>query len=118
MARGERLICAAGELVEGGSGVRFEIAQGGKSLAAFVVRWRGLPRAYVNECRHQSSELDWMQGDFFDETKLYLICATHGALYTPDSGICVAGPCRGARLAPLEVVEREGKVFCIEEFEE
>ena len=44
--------------------------------------------------------------------------ATKGALYTPDSGICVAGPCRGARLAPLEVVEREGKVFCIEEFEE
>jgi len=118
VARRERLICAADELVEGGSGVRFETAQGGETTAAFVVRWRGFPRGYVNECRHQASELDWLQGDFFDETKLYLICATHGALYAPDSGICVAGPCRGARLAPLEIVEREGKVFCIEEFEE
>jgi nitrite reductase/ring-hydroxylating ferredoxin subunit len=118
VARRERLICAADELVEGGSGVRFETAQGGENTAAFVVRWRGFPRGYVNECRHQASELDWLQGDFFDGTKLYLICATHGALYAPDSGICVAGPCRGARLAALEIVEREGKVFCIEEVEE
>jgi nitrite reductase/ring-hydroxylating ferredoxin subunit len=117
VARFERLICASGELAEGGSGVRFETTQGSESVPAFVVRWQGEPRAYINECRHQASELDWMQGDFFDETKLYLICATHGALYEPDTGICVAGPCRGARLASLEVVEREGNVFCIEEFD-
>ena len=114
MARSERVICAASALVDGGVGVRFELSRGGDSLPAFAIRWRGVVRAYVNECRHQASELDWTPGDFFDETKLYLICATHGAMYEPDSGLCVAGPCRGARLCSLDVIERDGEVLLIE----
>ena len=108
------MICDADALVDGGAGVRFELSRDGDSLPAFAVRWRGVVHAYVNECRHQASELDWTSGDFFDETKLYLICATHGALYAPDSGFCVAGPCRGARLCSLDVVERDGKVLLVE----
>ena len=111
MADRERLICPSAELSEGGDGVRFEIARGGKSLAAFVVRWHAKPFAYINECRHQATELDWNAGDFFDESKLYLMCATHGAMYEPDSGLCIAGPCLGARLAPIDVCERDGGVF-------
>jgi nitrite reductase/ring-hydroxylating ferredoxin subunit len=112
MAGGERLICAAADLVDGGDGVRFEVERQGASMAAFVVRWHARPFAYVNECMHQATELDWNAGDFFDESGLYLICATHGAMYEPDSGLCVAGPCRGARLAPIEVRERDGGIFC------
>ena len=115
MARGARLICASDALTEGGAGMRFEVRRRGESLPAFVVRFRGQLHAYINECRHQASELDWNPGEFFDSDKLYLICATHGALYQPDSGLCVAGPCRGAKLAPVEVHEREGNVFCNEE---
>ena len=33
------------------------------------------------------------------------ICATHGAMYSPDSGYCVQGPCRGGRLEAVPVVE-------------
>ena len=84
-------------------------------MPAFVVRHRGRVYAYVNECRHQASELDWNPGEFFDVDRLYLICATHGAVYEPGTGLCVAGPCRGARLAPVRVHEREGNVFCGEE---
>lgn len=115
MAGRTRLICGSAALVDGGEGVRFDVARGGESLPAFVVRWRTRPFAYINECQHQSTELDWNAGDFFDESKLYLMCATHGAMYEPDSGLCVAGPCSGARLAPVEVVERDGGVFCAEE---
>jgi nitrite reductase/ring-hydroxylating ferredoxin subunit len=115
MAGRERLICASSALVEGGEGVRFQVKRQGGSLAAFVVRWHARPFAYVNECQHQSTELDWNAGDFFDESKLYLMCATHGALYEPDSGICVYGPCQGARLATVEVCERDGGVFCAED---
>jgi nitrite reductase/ring-hydroxylating ferredoxin subunit len=112
MAQSERLICASAALADGGSGVRFEIARAGATLPAFVVRFRGALHAYVNECRHQATELDWNPGEFFDAERLYLICATHGALYEPDSGLCIDGPCRGARLAPVAVGERDGAVYC------
>lgn len=115
MAGRERLICESGGLAEGGCGVRFQTALGGPPMPAFVVRWKGKPRAYVNECRHQNTELDWNPGDFFDEGKLYLICATHGALYQPDDGLCIAGPCVGASLAPVAVFERDGNIYCIED---
>jgi nitrite reductase/ring-hydroxylating ferredoxin subunit len=52
-------------------------------------------------------ELDWVEGQFFESSGLYLMCATHGAIYAPDSGRCVGGPCRGARLRALEVEERD-----------
>ena len=87
-------VCASGELVEGGDGVRFD----------------GQPRAFLNRCAHVAMELDWLPGRFFDEAGLYLICATHGALYEPDSGACVAGPCRGAALLALRCEERGGRV--------
>ena len=115
MAGRERLICSSAELVDGGDGVRFQVTRQGASLPAFVVRWQQRPFAYINECQHQSTELDWNAGDFFDESKLYLMCATHGALYQPDNGLCVSGPCFGARLAPVEVRERNGSVYCLED---
>jgi nitrite reductase/ring-hydroxylating ferredoxin subunit len=112
MAGGERLICASVDLVDGGEGIRFDLAGNGETRSAFVVRWRNRAFAYINECMHQATELDWNDGDFFDESGLYLMCATHGAMYEPDSGLCIAGPCRGARLVTVEVHERDGNIFC------
>jgi nitrite reductase/ring-hydroxylating ferredoxin subunit len=117
LAGDERLggaVCASASLEEGGSGVRFTANCEGKTQAAFAIRFRGQVRAYVNECRHQRSELDWRPGEFFDHAKLYLVCATHGALYAPDTGMCVAGPCKGARLLAVTVQERDGQVYCDE----
>ncbi|HEX7273665.1 MAG TPA: Rieske 2Fe-2S domain-containing protein [Casimicrobiaceae bacterium] len=115
MARSERLICASDSLVEGGLGVRFEVQRSGGPMPAFVVRFRGIVRAYINECQHQATELDWNPGDFFDSDGLYLVCATHGACYDPANGACIDGPCAGARLAAVEVHERDGAVYCAEE---
>jgi nitrite reductase/ring-hydroxylating ferredoxin subunit len=115
VAQDERLICPSAALADGGLGVRFEVQRAGEKLPAFAVRFRGVVRAYVNECRHQATELDWTPGEYFDAERLYLVCATHGALYDPDSGLCVEGPCRGARLGSVAVVERDGAVYCSEE---
>ena len=115
MASGERLICASEALVDGGTGVRFEVRRGDTQLPAFAIRFHGVVRAYVNECQHQATELDWNPGDFFDADRLYLICATHGAMYEPGSGVCIDGPCRGARLAPVAVCERDGGIYCSED---
>ena len=55
-----------------------------------------------------------MEGEFFDNEQRHLICATHGATYAPENGHCVAGPCKGARLTPLRVVEDDGQVWLLE----
>ena len=115
MAQGERLICPSAALADGGSGMRFEIERGGETMGAFAIRFRGVVHAYVNECRHQSTELDWNPGEFFEADRLYLICATHGALYEPDTGLCIEGPCRGARLSSVAVSERDGAIYCSED---
>ena len=115
MAQAARLICDSAELAEGGKGVRFEIQEYGKPVPAFAVRFDGIARAFLNRCVHVATELDWKPGEFFDRSGLYLICATHGAMYAPDSGACLGGPCKGGALKPLSIEERDGKIFLIED---
>jgi nitrite reductase/ring-hydroxylating ferredoxin subunit len=115
MVAGVHLICDSAALEEGGRGVRFQIEWYGQPEPAFVVRFRGQARAFLNRCAHVPVELDWQEGEFFDGDARYLICATHGALYEPTSGRCVLGPCRGRRLVPLRVEERDGQVFWLPE---
>jgi nitrite reductase/ring-hydroxylating ferredoxin subunit len=110
-----RLICASDELIEGGRGVRFTVEGHGVSESAFAVRFRGRVQAYLNRCGHLPVELDWQPGEFFDHSGLYLICATHGALYAPESGHCLGGRCNGKGLVALVVVEDAGRIFLIEE---
>ena len=117
MAHEPRLICSADELREGGPGVRFVLrtdSRTGFQQTGFAVRFRAKACAFVNRCPHQGTELDWQPGEFFEETGLYLVCSTHGALFRPDSGFCIAGPCRGASLEPLPVREKEGQVFLVD----
>ena len=110
MAAGERLICESATLVDSGDAVRFEVVHRGEAATAFAIRFDGQVHAYLNRCAHMAMELDWKPGRFFDAEGLLLVCSTHGALYAPDTGDCVGGPCTG-RLFRLDVVEREGAVF-------
>jgi nitrite reductase/ring-hydroxylating ferredoxin subunit len=113
VAGGERLICASDALHDGGTGVRFRLRDSDEYENAFAVRWRGRAVAYVNRCPHAGTELDWQPGEFYEETGLYLACSTHGALFEPGDGRCIAGPCRGASLQPLAIRERDGQVFLL-----
>jgi nitrite reductase/ring-hydroxylating ferredoxin subunit len=104
-------ICDSESLDEGGKGIRFPVTVGDDDLTAFVVRYGLEPRAYLNRCAHLPMELDWTEGEFFESSGLYLMCATHGALYEPDTGQCAGGPCRGGRLHAINVIERDKKIF-------
>jgi nitrite reductase/ring-hydroxylating ferredoxin subunit len=106
MAERERVIGAGAELEDGGPGLRFTVASGAAAVPAFAVRFRGRIHAYVNLCAHRELELDWPPGEFFDASGTLLVCSVHGAMYDPESGRCVAGPCAGATLAKLQVIER------------
>jgi nitrite reductase/ring-hydroxylating ferredoxin subunit len=104
-------ICQSSELEEGGKGIRFPVTAGGEDGTGFVVRYDGKAYAYLNRCAHVPIELDWNEGDFFESGGLYLMCSTHGAIYLPDTGHCAGGPCRGGRLRPITVVEKDNQVF-------
>lgn len=98
-------ICQGAVLQDGGQGVRFEVMLNGRLTPAFVIRYDGRVHGYLNQCAHVPMELDWAEGQFFESSGQYLMCATHGALYEPDTGRCVGGPCRGAVLRALRVEE-------------
>jgi len=104
-------VCISNRLQEGGCGVRFLVEHNGYLGPAFAVRHAGRVFAYLNRCAHKLVELDWQEGEFFDAEQRYLVCATHGALYDPASGVCVDGPCRGAALTAVPVREADGAVW-------
>ncbi len=115
MARAQRVICEAAALAEAGKGARFAWAPAGGEGKGFAIRYEGEAHAFVNRCPHSGVELDWLPGEFFEESGLYLICSTHGAIFEPSNGLCVAGPCQGARLQAIAVEEREGRIFIDED---
>ena len=102
-------LCASSELQDGGRAVAFDVVYAGQVLRAFAIRYEGLVHAYLNRCSHVPMEMDYQEGRFFDDTGRWLLCATHGAAYAPDTGACVGGPCRGG-LVKVELTEEGGQV--------
>ena len=90
-----------------GMSAKFPIGWRGTAVEGFLINFEGRYHAYVNRCAHAGSPLDWWPNEFFTDDGRLLICATHGALFEPDSGRCAGGPCGGAALWPL-VARLEG----------
>jgi len=102
-------LCNAADLVDGGQAVSFDVVYAGETCRAFAIRFKGQPHAYLNRCRHIPMEMDFQPDRFFDDSGQWLLCGTHGAIYQPDSGACMGGPCRGG-LVKIGLVERDGVV--------
>ena len=102
-------LCRSTDLQECGLAVSFDVLYQGQSCWAFAVRFQGEVHAYLNRCSHVAMEMDFQPNRFFDTTGQWLICATHGALYAPDTGRCMNGPCRGA-LIKIALSEQDGMV--------
>lgn len=80
---------------------------GPKTAEGMLVAFRGEVHAFLNVCPHVGTPLDWMPNEFFDAENKRLLCRTHGALFDPCSGECLAGPCVGKALTSV-AVERGG----------
>lgn len=105
-----RRLCAESDIKEG-AGRGFAFGGGLERQAVFVIRWKGALRAYRNACPHVGTPLDWPENRFFDSSGAYLMCGTHGAVFRPEDGYCIEGPCSGSALAPLELRVADGAVF-------
>lgn len=102
-------LCNAADLAEGGQAVPFDVRYAGQTCRAFAVRFEGRAHAYLNRCTHVAMELDWQPNRVFDASGQWLVCASHGAAYRPDSGECQEGPCRGG-LVKIMLSESDGVV--------
>ncbi len=103
-------LCNSCDLLEGGLAIPFDINYAGQTCRAFAVRYRGLPQAYLNRCTHVAMELDWQPNRVFDDSGQWLLCASHGAAYRPDTGQCAGGPCRGG-LVKIRLSESDGVIY-------
>jgi nitrite reductase/ring-hydroxylating ferredoxin subunit len=102
-------LCASAELLDGGAAVPFDVRYCGRVCRAIAVRFQSRAQAYLNRCTHVAIELDYLPNRVFDSSGQWLLCATHGAMYSPTSGACVGGPCRGG-LVKITLSEIDGEV--------
>ena len=108
---GAQPLCASAELEEAGKACVFDVLLWRRPARAFALRFEGRVVAYLNRCAHVPTEMDWRPGEFLDDERRFILCATHGAVYEPTTGQCIAGPCAGERLMHVDVVEHGGRVY-------
>ena len=108
-------LCGSGDLQEAHLAVPCDLRYAGQTCRAFAIRFQGVAHAYLNRCTHVAMEMDWQPDRFFDDSGQWLLCASHGAAYAPDSGACAGGPCKGG-LIKIPLVERDGVVYWRAEF--
>ena len=102
-------LCQSADLKDSGLAVPFDVVYAGQTCRAFAVRFEGQVQAYLNRCTHVAMEMDYQPDRFFDLEGRWLMCATHGATYAPDTGECMGGPCRGG-LVKIPLTETQGVV--------
>ncbi|MBL4834442.1 MAG: Rieske 2Fe-2S domain-containing protein [Pseudomonas sp.] len=86
-------LCRFDQLADPGS---LSVHRGGEML--MVIRQGTQVYVYLNRCPHRGIPLEWVPDQFLDSSGRLIQCASHGALFLPESGECVAGPCAGGYL--------------------
>ncbi len=89
--------------LEHGEACVFRFEREGESREGFVLRVAEELVAYHNRCPHWGVDLDMGEGQFFSKLNQRIICSSHGALFSPRSGYCEAGPCVGDSLERFEL---------------
>jgi nitrite reductase/ring-hydroxylating ferredoxin subunit len=90
---------------------KFTLTRDGREREAFVLHHAGGFVAYLNRCCHIPMTMDWVENQFLSEDGQHILCATHGALYEPDSGECVFGPPLGQCLTRVPLEVRDGVLW-------
>jgi nitrite reductase/ring-hydroxylating ferredoxin subunit len=98
-------VCRSEEVTDPGSR-EFELRIGEITINGFVLHWQGQWYAYQNSCPHTGVTLNWLPNQFFDPGLEYIQCGLHGALFQPQDGLCIYGPCLGRFLTRLSVLQR------------
>ncbi|MEM7442889.1 MAG: Rieske (2Fe-2S) protein [Pseudomonadota bacterium] len=104
-------LCRLAE-IEDGQAKGFVVRLNSGDLDILVARRGRDIFAYVNSCPHAGSPLNWRPDRFMSLDGKLLQCATHGARFRVEDGLCVAGPCTGQSLTKL-AVELDGDTVSV-----
>ncbi len=103
------LLCALDEIPDPGA-KGFVFRQGEAMFMGFVVRRNGAVRGFIDRCPHIGTPLAAMADHYLTREGDLIVCSTHGALFRPEDGACLAGPCEGRALWPWPVAVKGGEV--------
>ena len=104
-------VCHLDSIVASGSR-GFLVGDGDWPFRGFVLHSGDAVFAYANVCPHARHPLDMLPDVFLVPDGSMIRCGSHGALFAPESGECMVGPCVGASLLRLDVrVDDQGVVF-------
>lgn len=96
------------EIVPDGGARGFVLQLRAGRFHGFVVRRGDVVRGYVDRCPHAGVTLARELDDYLAPGGDVIACGWHGAVFDWDTGLCVGGPCAGARLAPWPVAVADG----------
>jgi nitrite reductase/ring-hydroxylating ferredoxin subunit len=104
-------LCHSDELGEGTSRGFDPTARGRDTL--FVVKQQGAVYAYEDECPHVAGgRMAWRKDAYMDASGTKIICYAHGAVFVPETGLCIKGPCLGQFLKSIPIhIGAEGNVW-------
>jgi len=95
------------ETIADGAARNFVVQLDSARFHGFVVRRGDTVTGYVDRCPHAGWPLAQRLDDYLTPDGALIACDWHGALFEIDTGFCIAGPCKGARLSawPVEIVQ-------------
>lgn len=99
-------LCSSGEIPDGSSR-GFDPEQNGQDTI-FIVRIKGQLYGWRNACPHiNGAPMAWRKDAYLNAKGTHIACHAHGALFEPETGVCVQGPCMGKALQAVQISESE-----------
>lgn len=98
------------ELIPDGKARNFVLQMKAGRFHGFVVRRGDTVHGYVDRCAHMAISLAQQLDDYLTPDGSLIQCSWHGALYRIEDGLCVGGPCSGARLLCWPIAVQDGTI--------
>lgn len=103
-------LCTLTDIPDGDSH-GLSVPNGDRWLSLLLVRRGTDVFVYRNSCPHEGDRMEHGRGQFLDESKQRILCASHGAVFRIEDGVCIEGPCEGERLSAFAATVEDGEVF-------
>jgi nitrite reductase/ring-hydroxylating ferredoxin subunit len=81
---------------------------------AVVIKYEDEYKCWLNYCKHITT-INIHKGGEAPIRDDEIVCQNHGAMFNIDTGVCTFGPCEGARLDPVEVETKSGRIVLTDE---
>ncbi|MBN3864899.1 Rieske 2Fe-2S domain-containing protein [Pseudomonas frederiksbergensis] len=109
----QMILCRLDEIPEGGAKALGAVING-KQQPLVAMRRGEQVWLYRNCCPHFSVPLDYNPGEFCTYKNQFIMCAHHSAMFRFEDGLCVDGPCAGARLESVPCKIEGGALIMLE----